>query len=253
MMKDINSLLKTQDSYFEWRLNRIIGVENEYPEIFMVKGKILDIGCGTEAPLSYYLSEKKKVEVFGGDISPKIVSSSKRFAKNANLSIFVAERLPFGDEEFDAVYMFDILEHVKNFSKSIVEAQRVVKKGGYIFIEFSPYWACPTGHHLYSLGFPKGMLPFQYFPNGITKKIVYSSKIKTKDTPESLFDQFNSLNKLSIGRFRKVVDENKNLKLIRYNANIMTPNSKINVTSVSRIPFLGELISMSYSSLFLNV
>lgn len=252
MLKKISHILKTQDSYFKWRLDRIKDMEKEYPEIFKIEyKKVLDIGCGAEAPLSYYLSEKK-IRVFGGDINTKIVSSGKKFAKDANLIVFVAEKLPFKDEEFDIVYMFDVLEHIKVPLNAIREAQRVTKKGGYIFIEFSPYWAYPTGHHLYSLGFPKGLLPFQYIPKRITKKIIYNSKIDTKDTPELLFDQFDNLNKISIGQFRKMVDTNKSLNPVRYKANIMSPSKKIDITAVSKIPFIGELMTMSYSCLFLN-
>lgn len=252
MLKKISNILKTQDSYFKWRLNRIKDMENEYPEIFKIEDKkVLDIGCGAEAPLSYYLSEKK-VRVFGGDINAKIVYSGKKFAKDANLSVFVAEKLPFKDEEFDIVYMFDVLEHIKVPLDAIREARRVTKKGGYIFIEFSPYWAFPTGHHLYSLGFPKGLLPFQYIPKRVVKNIIYNSKIDTKDTPELLFDQFDNLNKISIRQFRKMIDIDKNLRLVRCKANIMLPSKKIDITTVSKIPFIGELISMSYSCLFLN-
>lgn len=44
-----------------------------------------------------------------------------------------AERLPFPDEYFDAVVMFDVLEHVQDDQMVAEEAGRVLKPGGLFF------------------------------------------------------------------------------------------------------------------------
>jgi SAM-dependent methyltransferase len=45
-----------------------------------------------------------------------------------------AARLPFGDETFDAVTMFDVLEHVQEDRQAVSEALRVLRPGGAVLI-----------------------------------------------------------------------------------------------------------------------
>lgn len=45
-----------------------------------------------------------------------------------------AEDLPFGDGGFDAVCMFDVLEHVENDRAALFEAWRVLRLGGLLFV-----------------------------------------------------------------------------------------------------------------------
>jgi ubiquinone/menaquinone biosynthesis C-methylase UbiE len=245
----MKEIFQNQRAYFKWRVERVKRIEKRFPELFNVKGKkVLDVGCGAEAPLSYYLSEKK-AKVWGGEISKEFVKTAKKFAPNANISLFFAEALPFKDETFDIVYLWDILEHVKNPFKAVKEAKRVCKKGGLIFIEFSPYWAYPTGHHLYMLGFPRGFLPFQWLPLSWTKKIVLNSKLIIKDKPASLFRQFQLLNKLSVNKFKKIIEAQK-LKKLREFYFISLPHREVKINFISKIPLFKELLTMSYSALF---
>jgi SAM-dependent methyltransferase len=55
-----------------------------------------------------------------------------------------AERLPFDDESFDAVTMFDVLEHIPDDRRAVEEAVRVVRQGGAILISTpNPNWRFP--------------------------------------------------------------------------------------------------------------
>jgi len=243
MLEDI---FKSQEAYFKWRVEKVKRIAKRFPIMFEVKGKkCLDIGCGAEAPLSYYLSENKGI-VTSGDVTKELVNQAKKFAKKSKISIFSAEKLPFKDKEFDFVFMMDVLEHVKNPKQAINEAIRVTKQGGKIFIEFSPFYAYPTGHHLYGLGFPKGFIPFQFIPIKLTKSIVINSKLKTKDTPEFMFWQFANLNKVSIKQFNSMLKEH-NLKKIDERFCISLPNTEIEFNFLKHLPIINELMSMSYS------
>ncbi|HXJ39075.1 MAG TPA: class I SAM-dependent methyltransferase [Bryobacteraceae bacterium] len=55
-----------------------------------------------------------------------------------------AEHLPFADESFDAVTMFDVLEHIPNDHRAMAEAMRVVRTGGPVLISTpNPNWRFP--------------------------------------------------------------------------------------------------------------
>ena len=45
-----------------------------------------------------------------------------------------ATALPFEDNSFDAITMFDLLEHVPDDAKAIAEAKRVLRPGGYLLV-----------------------------------------------------------------------------------------------------------------------
>lgn len=245
------NIFSNQDNYFNWRLEKVNRLAKRFPIIFNVKNKkCLDIGCGAEAPLSFYLSRKGGA-VYCGDINKQIISSAKKFVKNAKFFIFGAEKLPFKDQEFDFVFMIDVLEHVKNPDKAINEAIRVTKKNGFILIEFSPYYAYPTGPHLYTLGFPRGFIPFQFLPNWISKKIILNSQSKTKDTPEFLYNQFYNLNRVSLSKFKDIIRKKK-IKVIDERHCISLPNSEIELNSLKYLPGIKEVATMSYTSLIKN-
>ena len=55
-----------------------------------------------------------------------------------------AEQLPFADESFDAVTMFDVLEHIPDDRRAMAEAMRVVRPGAPILISTpNPQWRFP--------------------------------------------------------------------------------------------------------------
>lgn len=99
-------------------------------------GKILDIGCGNGRD-SIYLA-KAGYPAVGIDITPNAVLLAKRNgkkflnktrAKNLEFILANAEKLPFKDNYFDAVYSIGVL-HSSDLKKSLRETARVLKKGG---------------------------------------------------------------------------------------------------------------------------
>lgn len=245
----LRDIFRNQQSYFNWRLEKVRRLDKRFPRAFDISNKVvLDIGCGAQAPLCYYLSEIKQAKVFAGDIEHSSVVSAKKIAKKAIISKFSAEKLPFKDKYFDIVFLLDVLEHVKDPLKAIREAKRVTKDKGLIFIEFSPYYAYPTGHHLYALGFPKGFLPFQLLPLFITKHIVLNSTLSIKNLPQHLFNQFKNLNKIGVRQFKKIIHAAKLLPLDERYC-IVLPQKEIEINFASKLPILNEIITMSYSAI----
>ncbi len=99
--------------------------------------RVLDVGCG-----GGFLSEEFARDGFmvtGIDPSPTSVDTARRHAAEGNLTIDYrvgrGEALPFPDGSFDVVACCDVLEHVDDPGRVIVEISRVLKPGGLFFFD----------------------------------------------------------------------------------------------------------------------
>lgn len=82
--------------------------------------RILDLGCAT----GDYCLELGKLgyECTGTDINEVYVAAARKKGVNAVVS---GEKLPFEDNSFDTVIMFEVLEHVQDPGRVLREARRV--------------------------------------------------------------------------------------------------------------------------------
>lgn len=97
--------------------------------------RVLEIGCGVGAQLSI-LAEFPGVHLVGLDRSSEQLARARELLAGpladgrVELVESMAEELPFGDEEFDQIFLFFVLEHVRNPQSVLVQARRVVKPDG---------------------------------------------------------------------------------------------------------------------------
>jgi len=90
--------------------------------------KVLDLPCGTGS-LTQMLLENG-VDVTSADLNPSALIIPGRSCIKANLN----GTLPFDDETFDALACIEGVEHIENPHQLAREANRVLRKGGRIFI-----------------------------------------------------------------------------------------------------------------------
>lgn len=111
-------------------------VRRELIHVFIKKYKgvsnisILDVGCGTGGLL---LELKKYGQVFGLDFSEDAVNFCKSRGVD-DVKVGVIESIPHPDNSFDVVLAMDVLEHVSDDVKGILEIKRVLKPGGVAII-----------------------------------------------------------------------------------------------------------------------
>jgi SAM-dependent methyltransferase len=89
---------------------------------------VLDIGCADRWPEQYLAKNSKYI---GLDY---IETAIKRYSSNVDIYAD-AENLPFIDQSIDTVILFDVLEHINNGEKALIDIYRVLKPGGRVLIQ----------------------------------------------------------------------------------------------------------------------
>ena len=96
------------------------------PIVKKFRGKVLDIGCGFGDFLKLYSN------ACGIDNNRFIV----KFCKNKGLNCYFGSiySIPFKNKSFDGVLCYNILEHLENIEKAVIEIKSVLKHGGKLII-----------------------------------------------------------------------------------------------------------------------
>lgn len=129
----VNSPLKRfMQKYFEMVVfKKFIKIN----EIKMFNNSILEIGCGSGYGL--YLIQKgfHPSRLYGFDILPEQVLKARKRDLNAQISIGDATNIKYPANKFDIVFVFTVLHHIPEYPKALKEISRVLKPGGYLFID----------------------------------------------------------------------------------------------------------------------
>lgn len=113
--------------------------------------KILDVGCASGWFLKMMINKFPECRGYGVDVYKNAVYFGRENYPNLDLRVADAHRLPFSNEYFDVVVCNEVLEHVVDPIKVLLEMRRVVKKEGLIVVEmdsgswlFRTIWGCWT-------------------------------------------------------------------------------------------------------------
>lgn len=112
--------------------------------------KHLVVGAGTGG-LGVVLKNEYNGEVFGIEPNEEALEIIKEKCREKGLDFSnfkkeFAEKISFGNNFFDFVYCITVLEHVQNVEKSIKEMIRVLKPGGFLYID-TPNSLFPIERH----------------------------------------------------------------------------------------------------------
>jgi ubiquinone/menaquinone biosynthesis C-methylase UbiE len=94
---------------------------------------VLEVACGSGPGLRTLEAVSRKV--VAGDISPGLVEMARSHSgSNVDLHVFDASSMPFPQETFDVVIIFEAIYYLPSFESFLEEAKRVLRKGGSLLI-----------------------------------------------------------------------------------------------------------------------
>lgn len=94
---------------------------------------VLEVACGTGQGVSY-LSRLAR-SVVAGDYSEAILSiARKHYGERFKFEQFDAQQMPFLDDTFDVVLIFEALYYIPDVGKFFLECRRVLRPGGILLI-----------------------------------------------------------------------------------------------------------------------
>jgi len=124
--------------------------------------KMLDCGCGTGQYVIGFLNAG--VDAYGIDFfKEKIQEFHTRYPEIADrVNVGNAEKINFPDDSFDVVLVNEVLEHIPDQVKALLEIRRILKPDG-VFIVFSPNRFYPFETHGITMKKNRKEIP-PYFP-----------------------------------------------------------------------------------------
>ncbi|MBU0580168.1 MAG: class I SAM-dependent methyltransferase [Candidatus Margulisbacteria bacterium] len=165
-----------------------------------LKGRVLDMGCSSGVLLSKI---KGVTEKYGIDLSRKAIQKAQKRDPSSNFFVADVCHTLFPNNYFDFVYSLEVLEHILDPSSMLKEIKRILKPGGYGYIQTPNY---PI----------KRLYDFLYWLKG---------------DRESALDDYTHISKLSSFAIKKLIA--KEFEIINFRPR--------NIILEKRIPFIQKM------------
>lgn len=100
---------------------------------FSVGKDVLEVACGTGQGVGYLASRARSVTA--GDYSNELLDRARaHYGSRFKFYQFDAQDMPFPDQSFDVVILFEALYYVAQVEKFFSECRRVLRRGGTLLI-----------------------------------------------------------------------------------------------------------------------
>jgi ubiquinone/menaquinone biosynthesis C-methylase UbiE len=121
--------------------------------------RVLDVGCGDGFIDLGIVRSLKPDKVFGMDLELTDVEQLRELARknlneelphNLDFGICSPMTIPLPDESFDIVMSWSVFEHVSNPVAVLGEMRRILRPGGFMFLQIWPLYFSRHGSHLWN-------------------------------------------------------------------------------------------------------
>lgn len=96
--------------------------------------RVLEVGCGAGQFIRAIKRYRPDLACSGSDISAKAIAAAQEAYDGVTYTVSSEDKLPFTNDTFDAVLVFDVLEHVSNPGLFLQEIRRVLDRGGLLYL-----------------------------------------------------------------------------------------------------------------------
>ena len=101
---------------------------------------LLEVGCGEGYLLKSIKNELKGIKLMATDISSEIIAEADKIIPEIPKMVCSAYDLPFNDSSWDVVLACEVMEHVEEPQKLIIEANRIAAKYCIFTVPLEPWW-----------------------------------------------------------------------------------------------------------------
>ena len=136
-----------RNDHFSRILYNMAYLRSMYAQVPAVAGqRVLEVGCSDGLP-SDLVAHEAPASVVGVDMLDNmgLLYAHPRVA----FQKLDATTLPFADRSFDLAYSIATFEHVDEPLAAFNEMKRVLRPGGYGYVQTAPFYYSPFGHHMF--------------------------------------------------------------------------------------------------------
>lgn len=174
--------------------DRVEEIKNLVGKDFQNIKTALEIGCG-DGMVCSVLSSDHKIKSCGMDIDDEMFDAR---AKKNDVEFITgdAKNINKPDNHYDLIFSYNSFEHIVDPEGVLLEALRLLKPGGFMFLSFNPQYCAAYGFHAYK----SVAIPYVHFLFQLKDLKTYIANKKLADISYSE----NNLNKWSLSAYRSL-------------------------------------------------
>jgi ubiquinone/menaquinone biosynthesis C-methylase UbiE len=198
-----------------WFTDHVAKPANEIAEflagtnVSLTGARVLDVGCGDGFIDLGIIQKFQPSLLVGTDLFAVDLEDLKKLSLDhlkkplpecLRFSECTETALPFPDASFDIVISWSVFEHVSDPVAVLKEIRRVLRPGGYMFLQIWPLFHSQRGSHLWNW-YPEGWEHLQKSPDSLRTEI--SEKLsQSPELLESMLVDLDTLNRLTMDQLQ---------------------------------------------------